>query len=412
MKKLVYSILMTIFFVNLNLAQGEAAVPFLQLPHSMQSYSSGWSGVSAVTDNPMGYYFNPAILGATARTNHASMYFQAGDANWLGMNHDDLSPYTWGINLGYNFKKELGIPISVGIGYINYVFDFGEMVRTDAQGIAWGTFSPEDKYHSFSIGINLDYLISLSIGMSIKDYTSSLADIVYENTDMAEASGTAIDYGILAELSSKKIFCSSDFWNFGNNSYRFFTDISLGYSVSNIGSDVSYIDDAQKDPLPEKARLGYSVKAGLDYKFKNHSITLLGYTFIGEASDMLFDRDSLSNIIDKGMMGDIKFGDHLIELKGDDDVTVHTGHNFVLLETLYFNTGKFHGPGYDNRKTSGLGFSTSGLFKILSGLTKDKNWKYLFDHFVVTYSNAVFFKNSEMETEIDGISIHFNNICL
>ncbi len=38
----------------------------------------------------------------------------------------------------------------------------------------------------------------------------------------------------------------------------------LGYSKSNIGDEIYYIDPAQADPLPRMDRIGYGITAGFD----------------------------------------------------------------------------------------------------------------------------------------------------
>ena len=46
-------------------------------------------------------------------------------------------------------------------------------------------------------------------------------------------------------------------------------DFSLGYSKSNIGDEIYYIDPAQADPLPRIDRTGYGFSAGFDLISKN-----------------------------------------------------------------------------------------------------------------------------------------------
>ena len=65
------------------------------------------------------------------------------------------------------------------------------------------------------------------------------------------------------------------------------TNLSLGYAISNIGDEIYYVDEAQKDPLSRTARLGYSFDIGLDLSIKTIDINLFNYSFGAEAEDLL-----------------------------------------------------------------------------------------------------------------------------
>ena len=158
------------------------------------------------------------------------------------------------------------------------------------------------------------------------------------------------------------------------------------------------------------SRLGYTIKAGLDFIFDKTVINAIGYTFSAEASDVLITRDDNYKLEYKGMFGNIKPGKNLLNLEGDDDIVVHRAHNFMLFETFYFSTGRFFGPGYPNRKTKGFGLSTDGLFNLLAVNINDRGAKFIFDHVSINYSYAKVFPDTDLESIVDGICVSYRNL--
>ena len=58
-----------------NLAQGEAAVPFLLLHPSPSLSAMGATGAALPTDDPFGFLWNPAQLGYNSLNNNLSFNF-------------------------------------------------------------------------------------------------------------------------------------------------------------------------------------------------------------------------------------------------------------------------------------------------------------------------------------------------
>ncbi len=64
-------------------------------------------------------------------------------------------------------------------------------------------------------------------------------------------------------------------------------NFSIGYSKSNIGDEVYYIDPAQADPLPRMDRLGYGISTGFDLLKNNFKMNILNLSLTAEADDIL-----------------------------------------------------------------------------------------------------------------------------
>jgi len=181
-------------------------------------------------------------------------------------------------------------------------------------------------------------------------------------------------------------------------------DFTLGYSLTNVGAKVSYIDPGQADPIPRTARLGYTFNFALELSNNwTRKLNVVDYSFTVEAQDLLIKQDTVNFSPQyQNLFGDISIGKNLIELHGDQNVIVHRGHILRLFETLIIVSGRFNGSGYDNRKTNGIGFSSEGLFKLLNASTDNTIVNYLTNHFVVEYYNSNIFVDSGLIPILKG----------
>ncbi len=410
--KFIFSILLLSTFEFY--CQGEGVLQFTTLQQSPLLLGAGQIGVSFPNDDVLGYYFNPAILGYSARNNHSSISFMPDKTIWAGYNYGKTTFHTYGLNLGYNLKSsKLNLPISIGLGYLHNKFDYGNRSLTSE-------FSPEiigevenyDQFDSFSLGIGIDYYLKLNLGVSLKLYESHIGGIV-TNDQIKEYStdGTMFDYGALLILPISELFFDDLKYQFDNSAgLKPLVNFSIGYSTSNIGDEVYYVDEAQKDPLYRTARLGYTFEIGFDLQLNKAKINFINYSFTAEAQDVLIEprTEFSNNTVYQSGIGDINVSDNLIKLKGDENVIVHRGHIFKFFDTLILTSGRFAGHGYNStRRTDGIGFTSKGIFNLLNTLTDNRTLNYLTNHFVLEYfdSNVEFFEY--LPINFDGLSIHF-----
>ena len=393
---------------NLSFAQGEAAVPFLELQQSPLLQGAGQIGVSIPMSDPLGFYFNPAQLGYFSRENSFSVLALPQKVNWLENFFPGLTFQTFGITAGYNFhNNKNNFPLSIGVGYIHNRVTYGEFAGT------YGSFESYDDFDCFSLGASYEYYLLFNLGFSVKPFSSHLA--LLEDGTTAQASGTAFDFGALILAPISKLFFDNIKYNLDPDSYvkpKF--DFSLGYSVLNIGKKISYVDAAQADPIPRTARFGYTFNFGLDLFTNKNRLNTLDYSFTAEAEDILIKRsmdyNSYLYISEyQNIWGDINFGKNLIELKGDQNVTVHRGHIFRLFETVILTSGRFNGGGYDNRKTNGFGISSEGIFKLLGASINNSTINFIADHLSLEYYDTNTFVDSDFETNFKGFALYFKN---
>ncbi len=378
-------------------AQSEAALPFLWSSPSPESNGLGLTGVSYPSNDPLSFYYNPANLGQFGQENNLSVQSYPGGVNWL--NFDFLKYNNFGLNLGYNLKNQLnGLNIAVGAGFIHSKFDYN-------------SFENYDSYNAYGFGASINYYVTLSLGFTYKNITSKVSEYTIDNRPQEfTTKANAIDYGVLLTIPVLKLIANNFAFNFpsGNKLYPEF-NYNIGYSRSNIGGEISFIDPAQKDPLPLTARLGHTFDLGLNFKTDDILINLINYKLILEADDILISNNN-GDISYQGLLGDINIGKNLIQLKADDKVLVHKANEISFIETVSILQGSYNGRGYPNvMKNDGLIFSTKGLFKFLSTQSENETIKFITNHLEIKYITASIFQSIGIPFYLSGISVSFSN---
>ncbi|MFC2119771.1 hypothetical protein ACFLQ4_01735 [Bacteroidota bacterium] len=406
-----FVLILTFALQSISYSQGEAAIPFLVFPTSPTQTAMGVTGTSLPTDDPYGFLLNPAQLGYTSQSNNLSFIFYPSEINWLGGYVRGLTVSGIALNLGYNFKNRVGIPISVGIGFANPELNYGEFIRTtpiDPTPI--GTFESKDYYYAYSMGIGVDYFVQFNAGITYKSITSILSDqSVSEEQGSGKAEVNSIDYGLLLNIPIIRLIDDNFTLDIFENVPSIpFLNLSFGLSRTNIGDEVYYIDPAQSDPLPRSARLGYGVSTGMDLQFADTDINIFDLAFTVDAWDILIERDTTGKTGYQSGLGDIDFGKHVIQIKGDDKVVSQAGLQISLMETLVIRNGHFSGRAIQERKTNGIEIRAKGLLKLLNKFSDDQTIKFIADHFDVRYYNTNYFADHALETKITGIALVIN----
>ncbi len=390
--------------------QGEAAIPFLMLPVSPSSMAMGGTGTAIPNDDPLAVLYNPAQLGFSSRTNNLSFIFYPSKVDWLGFDEFEINSFA--INMGYNLEDEINFPLSIGFGYAKSEMRFGSYQYNQQ------TLIPEDSYNAFSLGVGIDYYVQLHAGFTYKDITSQALDFVsLNNVNIATLETSVYDYGLLLNVPIIKLIDDNFF--FGQET-KLKPDLNflIGYARNNVGDFVYYIEPTQADPLPRTDRLGYGINFGLDLMEDNFAINTFKFSFTVEAEDVLVGanrivQDSTTRTIGEyqSTLSDLKFWKNVIEIEGDDKIISRSGLAIDIFETLTIYAGHFSGSGYwDARETSGIGIRAKGLFKLYAYWANDPVTDFLAEHLDIRYYDIDYFSGHEVESNITGLSIHFQNI--
>jgi len=375
---------------------------FLNLSPSPLINGMGMAGAAMHTDDPAAFAFNPAHLGDISQSNTISFQFYPSAEKWPVYVYSTIRNTSF--NIGYNFKNMLNeLNLSVGLGYIRSKFDYGTFIKPYKGN--WVNIDNYEQYDLYGLGIGIDYYVQFNIGFTYKAIYRQ--NFNYFQYGLITNNNSAFDYGMLLKVPVTKLaFNNLNFEFTGGIPASAYLDISLGYSKLNSGDEVSYIDSDINYPLPRTARLGYDISPALSIKINNSALKLISYDFTVEADDELIKQDSLNyNLSYQGFLGDINLGRNLFELKSDDNVVIHVGHNINLLETISFQIGRFNGRDYPASKSSGIGINTKGLFIFLKGFFHNNTFNFIADHLGIQYYKSYLFKNEPMETKFEGINL-------
>ena len=408
------SIFSFLLITNKTFSQGEAAVPFLLLQPSPSLAAMGQTGTALPTEDPFGFLWNPAQLGYTSRNNNLSFIFYPSKLEWLPTFNLDLEVKGLAFNLGYNLKDLIDFPLSIGFGYSNVEMNFGEFIRTgpgSPDPIA--SFESKDYYHAYSLGAGIDYYAQFNVGFTFKSVTSILSDnLPGEEEGVGTTEPNVVDFGFLINIPVFKLIDEDMAIELeGDMLLKPDFNFSVGYSKSNIGDEVYYIDENQADPLPRIDRIGYGLSTGFDLLGDNFQMKVLNFALTVEADDILITRDSTGWDY-QSTLSDLQFVKNLINIEGNEEIVSHIGLKIDLFETVSFSTGHFSGRGFmDVRETSGYELRAKGIFKLWALWAKDPFTDFLRDHIDIRYYNTNYFDDHDwFETKMTGLALYVHNL--
>lgn len=247
MMKLKIGILLVVVLSSTRIfAQGESAVPFLLIGPNSRNAGMGETGTGLIND-ASAMFWNPAGLA-----------FQKGiDVNithspWLpGLGLSDLF-YDY-LSAKYHVKKLKGT-FGASITYLN----IGTIIRTDEFGNTIGEYKAFDG--AFAVGFGTKVTRDLGVGIVTRFIYSKLAV-----GNVGGEQGTGVAYNLSFDVSA--------LWRPSKTKFKFINDrLGIGLNFSNIGPKVTYVDDAQADPLPSNLRLGLAYDV-VKTEFNNLTVT-------------------------------------------------------------------------------------------------------------------------------------------
>lgn len=217
------------------------AVPFLLISPDSRAGGMGEANV-AIADNAAAMFWNPAGLGF-----QRGMDFNFTHANWLPAFNADL--------FYDNLTMKRYVPgygtFGLGVTYLN----LGETEIRTAQNVAAGVIKSYEFAITGSYGVQIAR--TFAVGTSVRFIRSALTNVGAGN-EQGSGIGTSIAFDLA--LLWKPQFSG------------YFADrLSFGLNISNIGPKMTYIDEAQADPLPTNLKVGFAYKLLND---KYNSLTL------------------------------------------------------------------------------------------------------------------------------------------
>lgn len=230
-------------------AQGESAVPFLLLAPNARADAMGEAG-GALADDASAAFWNPAGLA-----------FLPGQE--VSITHSNLLPQFQQSDLFYDY-----------LAYRNHIDDIGGTISATLTYESLGEFNetkdtPDiiSTFRAYEMAVTAGYATrvfsDLGVGLNLRYIRSSLAPFNVQGQDrQGIASTVSFDVASLWKPTSLNLPGIGDIGN------RF----SMGVNLSNLGPKLTYIDQAQADPLPTNLRLSF---AGQVIKTEYNNINLI-----------------------------------------------------------------------------------------------------------------------------------------
>jgi hypothetical protein len=244
------------------------AVPFLLISPDSRAGGMGEANV-AIADNAAAMFWNPAGLGF-----QRGMDFNFTHANWLPAFNADL--------FYDNLTMKRYIPgygtFGLGVTYLN----LGETEIRTAQNVAAGVIKSYEFAITGSYGVRLSQ--TFAVGTSVRFIRSALTNVGAGN-EQGAGIGTSISFDLALLWRPQFQGYLADRFSFGLN-------------ISNIGPKMTYIDEAQADPLPTNLKVGFA------YKILNDKFNSL--TFAADFNKLLVNR--VTPIIGTDTLGNPIYG--------------------------------------------------------------------------------------------------------
>ncbi len=210
-------------------AISEATMMFLSIEPGSRANGMGNAYVGVVDDAYAGWW-NPAAAAFNRKVQFAGMH-----SNWLQDSGITDLYYEY---IGWNqYFEDIG-----NLGLNAVMMDYGSQDQTDEQGNLLGTFA------SYEFALNSIYAYDIKpkkigLGIGFKFLYSNLGPGTGETEEDKE--GKSLSYAFDLGAKFKDVY---------------FPRFDIGLVLQNIGPDVTYINEAQKDPLPMTFRVGLAYR--------------------------------------------------------------------------------------------------------------------------------------------------------
>jgi hypothetical protein len=300
------------------------------------------------------------------------------------------------LNAGINLKDILSLPFGagLGVGYSRTFVDWGKFIITSSSGpTPIGTAAMNDTYENYSVGLGLEYIVRLGIGMNFKKITSRIPGITPAGGPAEfTATPSATDFGILLDIPLSTIVSKASGTSLSiAKAIDPFLDISTSYVKSNVGDAVTYVDPSQGDPLPRTAVVGLGLEGGISAQAGKSDWRMISLSLARQAEDILVIRHNDGTFEYKGGLGDLTIGDNLLVGRVTGNVLVRKGWQIGVGEFIYIRGGSVEGDGYDF-STSGYSICLGGLVRLLEFASPEiagNSWiAFIGDHVDLQYHSA------------------------
>jgi hypothetical protein len=211
-------------------AVSQSAVIFLTIEPGSHAGAMG-AAFTAQAEDAFAAYWNTGALAFNRKTQFAGMH-----SNWFGAIFNDM----YFEYLAWNqYFEDVG-NIGLNFTYMTY----GEQEGMDEDGHSTGSFRSYD----LAAAASYAYQVSQNVGLGLS-FKFILSDLAPENANETETESSAKGQGM-----SYAFDLGVKYKNVG------IERLDFGWSLQNIGPNITYINESQSDQLPMNWRMGLSYR--------------------------------------------------------------------------------------------------------------------------------------------------------
>ena len=354
-------------------AQGQAALPFLQIGTSLSGNGMGEVRGSLNNGSTLMATYNPGLLGVQSLSNRFSSEFFEHRSAWLPTFHlSDLWIRSMAVSGGdvMSDGTDGSLRWAIGAGYHQTYLSLGQFVVTTEYGPddIVSTNTGYERIDGISFGAAMQFGITTGVGVNVKRAVSSLHSISATGGAKDEATPWMMDIGLFMDAplipeGGRRIELTP--------SIALATEggLSFSYVYSNMGQDVRYTSSTYSDPLPRMITAGMALHAGLTADIGGLQFPLVSGIVVREANDLAVRRSTDgSKWTFQWGLDDIDIGNNLLLGNVTRNVTLRRGSEFTVLGLVSFRSGTNNMPSREFIVTTGTAFHVHGLFPYVAGL--------------------------------------------
>lgn len=327
------------------------AVPFLQINTDTRSRGMGEATV-ALLNSRGGIHLNPATIG---RKNTIELYSPVTFNNENGL---FTTPWLSGSTASDVYLQYPGIIVGfykLSVGYQYTYLNLGEQFVTgDYSPTPIGSVSSHERVHTISFSYQITDNFFIGAGLNFGK-SNLLSGQTVNGQKMKSPSFTTVDAGIYADhtYSYKDILITP----------------SVGWSLTDFGEPIGYVNGQEKDPLPMMMRGGIGLKLESTERIWDRTAFSIG----GYASISKIMARYKTEVVDGNTqykpMGPWKAlfnswgpyqrfnGQEYVELSLLDQLQTQTGVEIIYLEILSLRFGHF----YEHPQNGARSYDTFGI---------------------------------------------------
>jgi len=386
--------ILLLYLVLTSVGTAQAGAIFLLISPSPTMNGIGEIGVCLPSDDIYAGYYNPA--NGIAAYSGRGFALSAMRTDWLEQLASDL---TFEYSLAGVSILPAASPLQIVISHHKTYLDLGYLTRTGELGEYLGESHVFMKANSYLLTLGYtgrlgQIPIDLAMGIARKTATQHLG-LIWTGTDQATSTDKMYDYGLLISAPFQVKGIPDKF-----DQYSIAIKPALGYSVSNIGGYISFIDAAPADPTPRYLRLGFSISAAVTMESGWNMITWKGGRAAGDMLIDTSDPDATPYPYQSGL-GDIDIGKHIINSTPEAGIEIYRGSEITYFDLITIRTGrKIDLAGKLKPKEQGYGLHLKGILYFLDYLTGSTNHQEIAYYLDINYNYAVW--NESDYGAVDG----------